>query len=199
MSTSLRDHRLTRLLTARRHHDEVRLLSTVGVEERRSLLTRLLSISSSIDVSTGAYWENGGPACARHWLYRRGDLGEWALQYTASQYEVVPAIFVNPSIADHEFTIAQAPASTCAGKILVAVKSPGEGKFSLQIHRVTLPLRSLGDAQVAAEYVAYNVGYLAGKSSRNKIAIIGHSQGAGLVRPVPFNDPIERLIHIPSV
>jgi hypothetical protein len=46
--------------------------------------------------------------------------------------------------------------------------------------QIDLPERSLVDAQLSAEYVAHAVRYLAPQSSTGKIAIIGHSQGAGL-------------------
>ncbi|KAF8330872.1 uncharacterized protein EI90DRAFT_1106712 [Cantharellus anzutake] len=45
---------------------------------------------------------------------------------------------------------------------------------------VDLPRNSLIDAQVSAEYIAYNIPLLAAKSSTGKVSIIGHSQGAGL-------------------
>ncbi|WRT65296.1 uncharacterized protein IL334_002239 [Kwoniella shivajii] len=41
----------------------------------------------------------------------------------------------------------------------------------------TSPTRSLGDAQVNAEYIAYNIKALAQKSRTGKVFIIGHSQG----------------------
>jgi len=47
---------------------------------------------------------------------------------------------------------------------------------------VTIPNRSLGDAQLSAEYVAYGIGYLSQRSpgASNRINVIAHSQGAGL-------------------
>lgn len=39
------------------------------------------------------------------------------------------------------------------------------------------PSRSLGDAQLTAEYIAYNIKSLASKSKTKKVFIIGHSQG----------------------
>ncbi|KAL8283829.1 hypothetical protein RQP46_005261 [Phenoliferia psychrophenolica] len=45
---------------------------------------------------------------------------------------------------------------------------------------IDLPGRSLVDAQISAEYVAYGVQYLAPKSVTGKVSIIGHSQGGGL-------------------
>jgi len=41
----------------------------------------------------------------------------------------------------------------------------------------TSPTRSLGDAQVTAEYIAYNIKRLADMSATKKVFIIGHSQG----------------------
>ncbi|WVR04152.1 hypothetical protein IAU60_001151 [Kwoniella sp. DSM 27419] len=41
----------------------------------------------------------------------------------------------------------------------------------------TSPSRSLGDAQVTAEYIAHNIKTLAAKSKTKKVFIIGHSQG----------------------
>ena len=41
----------------------------------------------------------------------------------------------------------------------------------------TSPSRSLGDAQVTAEYIAYNIKRLAAMSATKKVFIIGHSQG----------------------
>jgi hypothetical protein len=41
----------------------------------------------------------------------------------------------------------------------------------------TSPTRSLGDVQVTAEYIAYNIGQLAKQSATGKVFIIGHSQG----------------------
>ena len=41
---------------------------------------------------------------------------------------------------------------------------------------INLPNRSLSDAQVSAEYVAYNIRALAAKSKTKKIALIGPSQ-----------------------
>ena len=41
----------------------------------------------------------------------------------------------------------------------------------------TSPTRSLGDAQVTAEYIAYNIKRLAAMSATKKVFIIGHSQG----------------------
>jgi hypothetical protein len=41
----------------------------------------------------------------------------------------------------------------------------------------TSPTRSLGDAQITAEYIAYNIKLLAQQSSTGKVFIIGHSQG----------------------
>ena len=41
----------------------------------------------------------------------------------------------------------------------------------------TSPTRSLGDAQVTAEYIAYNIKRLAQMSSTGKVFIVGHSQG----------------------
>lgn len=46
---------------------------------------------------------------------------------------------------------------------------------------INLPDRSLGDAQVSGEYVAYNIQQLAPNSATNKVIAIGHSQGAGLL------------------
>ncbi|SCV67057.1 BQ2448_5703 [Microbotryum intermedium] len=48
---------------------------------------------------------------------------------------------------------------------------------------IDLPNRSLGDAQLTAEYVVAAIKFLAPRSSTNKVAIIGHSQGAGLNVP----------------
>jgi len=45
---------------------------------------------------------------------------------------------------------------------------------------VTIPGRSLDDAQVNAEYVAYNIQDLAGKSANGKVYVVGHSQGVSL-------------------
>ena len=45
---------------------------------------------------------------------------------------------------------------------------------------MTIPERSLGDAQVNAEYVAYNIQDLAAKSSTGKVYVIGHSQGVSI-------------------
>ena len=42
---------------------------------------------------------------------------------------------------------------------------------------VTIPGRSLGDAQLNAEYVAHNIQDLAYKSSTGRVYVIGHSQG----------------------
>ncbi|KZP32098.1 alpha/beta-hydrolase [Athelia psychrophila] len=42
------------------------------------------------------------------------------------------------------------------------------------------PSKGLGDAQVSSEYIAYNIPLLASKSATGRIAIVGHSQGAGL-------------------
>lgn len=41
----------------------------------------------------------------------------------------------------------------------------------------TSPSRSLGDAQITAEYIAYNIRALASQSSTGKVFIIAHSQG----------------------
>lgn len=41
----------------------------------------------------------------------------------------------------------------------------------------TSPTRALGDAQVTAEYIAYNIKRLAAMSATKKVFIIGHSQG----------------------
>ncbi|KAF7983295.1 hypothetical protein HWV62_22959 [Athelia sp. TMB] len=45
---------------------------------------------------------------------------------------------------------------------------------------VNLPGYALGDAQTTAEYVAYNIKQLAPHSATGKVAVIGHSQGAGI-------------------
>ncbi|KZP01382.1 alpha/beta-hydrolase [Calocera viscosa TUFC12733] len=45
---------------------------------------------------------------------------------------------------------------------------------------VDLPQRALGDVQTSAEYVAYNIKALAPQSSTGKVAVLAHSQGAGL-------------------
>lgn len=39
------------------------------------------------------------------------------------------------------------------------------------------PTRSLGDAQINAEYIAYNIRTLAEQRSTGKVFLIGHSQG----------------------
>lgn len=41
----------------------------------------------------------------------------------------------------------------------------------------TSPTRSLGDAQITAEYIAHNIKILARKSATGKVFIVGHSQG----------------------
>ncbi|WVF66956.1 hypothetical protein IAT40_001699 [Kwoniella sp. CBS 6097] len=41
----------------------------------------------------------------------------------------------------------------------------------------TSPTRSLGDAQINAEYIAYNIKVLAQQSKTGKVFLIGHSQG----------------------
>ncbi|KEI41569.1 uncharacterized protein L969DRAFT_45754 [Mixia osmundae IAM 14324] len=48
---------------------------------------------------------------------------------------------------------------------------------------VTLPTDSLGDVQLTAEYVVGAIKYLAPKSKTRKVAIVAHSQGAGLNTP----------------
>ncbi|SGY19616.1 BQ5605_C014g07703 [Microbotryum silenes-dioicae] len=48
---------------------------------------------------------------------------------------------------------------------------------------IDLPDRSLGDAQVTAEYVVAAIKLLAPRSTTKKVAVIGHSQGAGLNIP----------------
>ncbi|KAF8313460.1 alpha/beta-hydrolase [Clavulina sp. PMI_390] len=45
---------------------------------------------------------------------------------------------------------------------------------------IDLPQMALGDAQVSAEYIAYNIPVLAAQSKTGKVAAIAHSQGAGL-------------------
>ncbi|EJU03247.1 alpha/beta-hydrolase [Dacryopinax primogenitus] len=45
---------------------------------------------------------------------------------------------------------------------------------------VDLPERALGDVQTTAEYVAYSIKTLAPQSTTGKVAILAHSQGAGL-------------------
>lgn len=39
------------------------------------------------------------------------------------------------------------------------------------------PTRSLGDAQITAEYIAYNIKALAAKSKTGKVFVVSHSQG----------------------
>ncbi|OCF40558.1 hypothetical protein I317_05649 [Kwoniella heveanensis CBS 569] len=53
---------------------------------------------------------------------------------------------------------------------------PNKGK-GYDIAWFTSPTRSLGDAQVTAEYIAYNIKVLAQKSKTGKVFLIGHSQG----------------------
>ncbi|WVQ94658.1 hypothetical protein IAU59_001738 [Kwoniella sp. CBS 9459] len=53
---------------------------------------------------------------------------------------------------------------------------PNKGK-GYDIAWFTSPTRSLGDAQVNAEYIAYNIKVLAQKSKSGKVFLIGHSQG----------------------
>lgn len=53
-------------------------------------------------------------------------------------------------------------------------------KLGYAICWVNFPGRSLGDLQVSAEYVAYNIGVLAKSSATGQVVTIGHSQGAGL-------------------
>ncbi|SGY40185.1 BQ5605_C003g02335 [Microbotryum silenes-dioicae] len=48
---------------------------------------------------------------------------------------------------------------------------------------IDLPNRSLGDAQLTAEYVVAAIKFLAPRSSTKRVAVIGHSQGAGLNIP----------------
>ncbi|SCZ95956.1 BZ3500_MvSof-1268-A1-R1_Chr8-1g09908 [Microbotryum saponariae] len=48
---------------------------------------------------------------------------------------------------------------------------------------IDLPNRSIGDAQLTAEYVVAAIKFLAPRSSTKKVAVIGHSQGAGLNIP----------------
>ena len=50
-------------------------------------------------------------------------------------------------------------------------------RANVDVCYVTMPGRTLGDAEVSAEYVAYNIGALAAKSATKKVAVIGHSQG----------------------
>lgn len=45
---------------------------------------------------------------------------------------------------------------------------------------MNLPGNALGDAQTTAEYVAYNIKQLAPHSATGQVAVIGHSQGAGM-------------------
>jgi len=51
---------------------------------------------------------------------------------------------------------------------------------SFDVCWIDLPQRSLGDAQVSAEYVALGILSLAKKSTTGKVSIIGDSQGGGL-------------------
>lgn len=46
---------------------------------------------------------------------------------------------------------------------------------------VDIPNRGLGDAQIGAEYVAYNAIRLAKQSATKTVKLVGHSQGGGLV------------------
>ncbi len=40
-----------------------------------------------------------------------------------------------------------------------------------------MPGRTIGDAQISSEYVAYNTANLASQSATGKVFLIGHSQG----------------------
>lgn len=52
-------------------------------------------------------------------------------------------------------------------------------RAAVDVCYTSLPYRSLGDAQVSAEYVAYAISSLAPKSKTGKVTAIGHSQGGG--------------------
>jgi hypothetical protein len=57
------------------------------------------------------------------------------------------------------------------------LESPFFSSDGYDVCYVSIPARSLDDAQVNAEYVAYNIQDLAAKSSTGKVYLIGHSQG----------------------
>lgn len=52
-------------------------------------------------------------------------------------------------------------------------------RASVDVCYTSLPDRSLSDAQISAEYVAYAISTLAPKSKTGKVTTIGHSQGGG--------------------
>ncbi|KAM0748055.1 alpha/beta-hydrolase [Meredithblackwellia eburnea MCA 4105] len=79
--------------------------------------------------------------------------------------------------------------SWSGGPYDVVLPTAGKG---YDICWVDLPGRSLVDAQLSAEYVAYGVQYLAPQSATKKVSIIGHSQGAGL-------NPQWALVFWPSI
>ncbi|GAA6022950.1 hypothetical protein JCM11491_005480 [Sporobolomyces phaffii] len=61
---------------------------------------------------------------------------------------------------------------------------------------VDLPGRSIGDAQVSSEYVAYNIKDLAAKSSTGKVSLVSHSQGGLNVQwAVDFWPQYRSLVH----
>jgi hypothetical protein len=81
------------------------------------------------------------------------------------------------SICDASSDLRVRRTSPCASASQAMSKSLTFTSDGYDVCYVTIPERSLGDAQVNAEYVAYNIQDLAAKSSTGKIYVIGHSQG----------------------
>lgn len=73
------------------------------------------------------------------------------------------------------------PDSMCAGLISpdeVSLLKATSGHLQLDASH-SIDCSGLLDAQLSAEYVAYGIRYLAPQSATKKVALIGHSQGAG--------------------
>ncbi|KAK4706145.1 hypothetical protein P7C70_g46, partial [Phenoliferia sp. Uapishka_3] len=68
---------------------------------------------------------------------------------------------------------------------------PAMGK-GYDVCYITLPGFSTGDVQFSSQYVAHGVQFLAPKSATRRVAIIGHSQGAGV-------NPQHALTYWPSI
>ncbi|GAA5925985.1 esterase/lipase family protein [Sporobolomyces koalae] len=83
--------------------------------------------------------------------------------------------------------------SWAQGPYVLELPSAGPG---YDVCYVDLPGRSIGDAQVSSEYVAYNIKDLAAKSATGQVSLISHSQGGLNVQwAVDFWPSYRSLVH----